>query len=820
MKNIFTVAIMLIFCWQNAKAQTGYSQTITGIKQHLGATATVTLTIDLAPGHSDIIKPLIVAEGFDLGAVFSPENINGMNTYEKTFRPSIDDSFSPELQNLIWSTNKQYDIIYVDWNNGSDYLQRNAYALEEVINWVNDEKAKVGSTEPNVVLGQSMGGVIARYALADMEQNMQQTGVDHQTRLFISHDAPQQGANIPVSLQFMYRHLNNQYVKSPALLAGGEIIVPVFTDVQPVSTYLSILDLPASKQLLSNSSTSNYNIDNFDHTTFYDELKAKGLPNSGGYPINCRNIAISNGAECGITQGFSPGDNLVNYNWNKGLTFGGDLLSMVYLPIGGAIGGRILDNDFFGVAVAGLIPGKSKFDVEFNAKAMPYGTSNQIYKGRISYSKRILWIGPTIVVNITNVQKNQPSGILPLDTYGGGFYDTSIVAGSLTLPNLYVRDKFNFIPTTSALDIGKRNILLVDADYTKAYVGATPPLAPMNSPFGNFSTDFETSNPNSSNRSHISFNSRNGAWLARELDSDPITTNCSYICSSTKISGVDAICTSATYSAAGGATTYNWTITQGANLVTITGNGTSTVTLTALPNSLGSVTLSLTVGGSCGNFTITKSIQVGGNIVTNSGIVIGPTPLNQNEYAAFSYMGEAVNTATYRWFIYGGINDGNGPEGGAYITSYQQGGRFVNINTGTIPGTLVIGVEAVSECDIVIDTAFMYVEVTNPMGRLAATNSLSTITTFPNPLTASNELQVNVVKTTSASTAFATATKVTALAIGNQVKIYDFYGNLKYSTSFTTDSMLLKNLNLKEGPYILNVSTNAGEQLKTIILVK
>ncbi|TRX21638.1 hypothetical protein [Flavobacterium franklandianum] len=140
MKNIFTIAILVIFCLQNVEAQTVYSQTITGIKQHLGATATVMLTIDLAAGHSDIIKPLIVAEGFDLGAVFSPENTRGMNTYEETFRTSLQFSNSTELRNLIYENNKQYDIIYVDWNNGSDYLQRNAYALEEVIKWVNAMK--------------------------------------------------------------------------------------------------------------------------------------------------------------------------------------------------------------------------------------------------------------------------------------------------------------------------------------------------------------------------------------------------------------------------------------------------------------------------------------------------------------------------------------------------------------------------------------------------------------------------------------------------------------------------------------------------------
>ncbi|ELM3643165.1 T9SS type A sorting domain-containing protein [Flavobacterium psychrophilum] len=598
--------VMSAMATSTTSTATLYSQTITGTKLYAGATATVKLTIDLGAGHSQITKPLIVAEGFDLGVVFSPENANGQYMYSD-FRRTINQSGSIELRNLIYENYKQYDIIYVDWNNGIDYMQRNAFALEEVIKWVNT--VKVG-TEKNVILGQSMGGVIARYALADMEQ----TGLDHKTRLFVSHDAPQQGANIPVSIQFMYRHLTNQYIQTNTTLFGGIVTVPILENNFGVSNYLSVLDAPASRQLLSNFSNLNYGIDNSIHTSFYDELKAKGLANSGGYPINCRNIAISNGAECGNGQGFNPSDDLVNYNWNKGLTFGGDLLSMVYLPLGGVIGGLFLDNDFFGVGLVGLIPGKSTYSVEFNAKAMPYGSGNQIYKGRISYTKKILWIGPKITVNITNVQKSQPAGILPLDTYGGGFYSTSIIAGSLTVPNLYVRDKFNFIPTTSALDIGKKSVVLQDTDYKMAYVGARPPVAPKNSPFANFSTDFEKYNPNASNKTHISFNSRNGEWLAKELNIAPITTNCSYMCASTQITGVSNFCTSATYTAPSGGTFNNWTITQGSNLVTLTGNGTPNITLTDLPNASGAVTLSLTMGddwAKCGNITLTKTVWVG-----------------------------------------------------------------------------------------------------------------------------------------------------------------------------------------------------------------
>ena len=109
------------------------------------------------------------------------------------------------IQLLTLGGSQEYDIIYVDWLNGVDDMRRNAELLETVIEWANTQKTDNGSTEKNVVLGQSMGGVIARYALREMELE----NVDHETRLYISHDAPHQGANVPYGLQFMARHARN-----------------------------------------------------------------------------------------------------------------------------------------------------------------------------------------------------------------------------------------------------------------------------------------------------------------------------------------------------------------------------------------------------------------------------------------------------------------------------------------------------------------------------------------------------------------------------------------------------------------------------------
>jgi NAD(P)H dehydrogenase (quinone) len=76
----------------------------------------------------------------------------------------------------------------------------------------------------------------------------------------------------------MYRHLYRQYVKTnPIGTLIGEVAIPLFSDSQPVSTYLSLLDLPASKQMLIYRSNSDYAVDNTEHDAFYNELKNKGV---------------------------------------------------------------------------------------------------------------------------------------------------------------------------------------------------------------------------------------------------------------------------------------------------------------------------------------------------------------------------------------------------------------------------------------------------------------------------------------------------------------------------------------------------------------
>lgn len=376
------------------------TQVFNGTRTYLGQAGSATLEIDYATNNCIISNPLIVVEGFDSG-LLGVENPLGENDYLSFLREATFDSgdLGDEIQD--------YDIIYVNWNNGRDHLLRNAYLLEEIIAWVNAQKS---GTQANVVLGQSMGGVIARYALRDMED----LNIDHETRLYISHDAPQQGANIPVGVSYFARHLIDQFIETPL----GDMDINVTGDGGSITIrdIKEVLDAPGTKQLLIKSVDSGFNITGTEHNNWQTILDAKG------YPEDSRNISLSNGNHCANPQPFNPGDNLFLLDGEGGTSFLTDLL-VNFLPQFASFGSLSLAHIFNepGLFVAKL-PGKSSFSLLFRSKALPVaGTTGEVYKGNITFTKKILFFN--ININITDRTFNS-SGLLSYDYYPGGAYDS------------------------------------------------------------------------------------------------------------------------------------------------------------------------------------------------------------------------------------------------------------------------------------------------------------------------------------------------------------------------------------------------------------
>ncbi len=87
-----------------------------------------------------------------------------------------------------------YDVLFVDFADGADWIQRNGECVISILQEVNERKVE---PHQNIVIGASMGGQIARWALAMMERR----GLDHCSSTYVSFDSPQQGANIALSLQ-------------------------------------------------------------------------------------------------------------------------------------------------------------------------------------------------------------------------------------------------------------------------------------------------------------------------------------------------------------------------------------------------------------------------------------------------------------------------------------------------------------------------------------------------------------------------------------------------------------------------------------------
>jgi Secretion system C-terminal sorting domain len=265
---------------------------ISATKPYLGKLGTGTMQVYYNCDQKKMLKPLIIVEGIEF--LFPESGFNITATAADFFdRLGDDEVSSPTLRKIIEP--EGYDIIYVDWSaeGGADYIQRNAYMIEEVIKWVNAQKAAAGSTEPNVVLGISMGGLVAKYALLDMQNN----GLVHDTRLFISFDSPLRGANIPIGAQCALDYLsdlNNISITVNPPGPGGPVTLAI-PAVPQIAEGIAAIQAPATRQILLyhvNNINGSVEPVNTDKVAFFTELDAMGT-------LTMRHVAISNGADNG-----------------------------------------------------------------------------------------------------------------------------------------------------------------------------------------------------------------------------------------------------------------------------------------------------------------------------------------------------------------------------------------------------------------------------------------------------------------------------------------------------------------------------------------
>ena len=225
-----------------------------------------------------IRKPCVIVSGFD-----PMDNNRLVDVAGKVnlYRISNKNDFLDKLRN------EGYDIILYRSKNSTESIIPNAKNLVAFIQKINAEKT---SNNELIIAGASMGGLVVRYALTYMEHY----GIDHQTRLFISVDSPQEGANVPLGIQYMVKYLNQDLLDELEALQDAE---------------KTMLNSDAAKEMLlyHHSATSGKTAKpSGKRTNFLTDLQSLG-----NFPQQCRSIAISMGSGNGTGQGFSAGSLLM-----------------------------------------------------------------------------------------------------------------------------------------------------------------------------------------------------------------------------------------------------------------------------------------------------------------------------------------------------------------------------------------------------------------------------------------------------------------------------------------------------------------------------
>jgi hypothetical protein len=227
----------------------------------------------LSDAHTTLANPVVVVEGFDFDNAMNWEELYALLNQQGLAESLRADGF---------------DAVVLNFADATDYIQKNSFVVVALIQQVN---AAIGPFGDLAVVGASMGGVAARYALAYMEANE----LEHKTRTLVSFDSPQKGADIPLGLQYWVKFFSSESEEAADMLAG--------------------LNAPAARQLLV------YHLTDPPGTTGEPDPLRTGfladLSAVGDYPASPRKVAVANGSGMRADQGFAAGDQIIFYEYNS-----------------------------------------------------------------------------------------------------------------------------------------------------------------------------------------------------------------------------------------------------------------------------------------------------------------------------------------------------------------------------------------------------------------------------------------------------------------------------------------------------------------------
>lgn len=234
-------------------------------------------------------KPIIILDGFDPGDLRKIDNgtsgikslidNQGKEQNLEKFKAAGFDVVILNFPKRILKTitikfwhpflNKYISLtIKTERDGGSDYIERNANVLKALIVKLNQELVENGSQKKLKIIGPSMGGLISRVALTEMEKANQNHNVD----IWVSFDSPHLGANIPIGLQYFFNFMELDQVEA--------------------------LKTPAAKQML---------ITQVVDQTYATRSRFRSKLSYLGFPKKTRNLALINGSINGKRAGTPKG---------------------------------------------------------------------------------------------------------------------------------------------------------------------------------------------------------------------------------------------------------------------------------------------------------------------------------------------------------------------------------------------------------------------------------------------------------------------------------------------------------------------------------
>ncbi len=358
-----------------------------------------TVTADAPHANGDNGVKLFMANGYNPAVEADVlQSLNKLMVYVRGYGESLESLANVSASLAQFNAQGISILMLAPGAAGQDTIQDNAAALEKTLGMINTYRANSNPSDM-VMVGYSQGGLVARYALADLERN----GIPHHTSLYVSYDTPHSGIYIPQGMQNMLPLMN-------------EYVTDITNTANNASTAMRALGLDASLRAVADgvNTTGQYVLQAVDSMTtaylgtgVYKQLLIDNVyPSSAtdraafiadmdsvGYPTQTQNIAVTNGNTQALpqTQTLTANNSYFSFFGKRGST---NTFSFLYY-------------DFYPTAAG---------TTNLGANAGTRGTWS--YKARC-------WFFFTCTYNVSasiNIPKSKTSGggVLALDSVSGG----------------------------------------------------------------------------------------------------------------------------------------------------------------------------------------------------------------------------------------------------------------------------------------------------------------------------------------------------------------------------------------------------------------